>query len=224
MQLLDKRLLAIADQINWGGVVCDVGTDHGYLPAYLLESGKCIYAYACDINVKPLEAAEKTLQKYIKSGKAEVILSDGLKNVPYDKITDIAIAGMGAELISEILMNAEWIKNGVNIVLQPMTRVNYIRRWLCENGFTILSEKAVKDNGHFYVIQKVKYSGECTDCSDIFELIGLASKSDLEGKLYIEMQMNRMNSIADGLKKSKSDLNPTVYSELAERLKKILEE
>ena len=221
---LDKRLSAIARLVNKGGIVCDVGTDHGYIPAYLLENDICRYAYACDINEKPLKSAEKTLCRHIADKKAEVILSDGLKNVPPYEITDVVIAGMGAELISQIISGAEWLKNGINLVLQPMTRVNVMRKWLCENGFDILSEDVVKDDNHFYIIEKVVFSGEIYPCDALFELVGRVDRNNHVAKSYIEWQIARVTKIADGLKKSGNFEVATQNYRLAEQLKSLMEE
>ena len=79
--MLDKRLSACADFVK-GSRVCDIGTDHGYLTAELLLSGKCKTAVAADINEKPLASAQKTLEKHGLTDRCELILSDGLKNIP----------------------------------------------------------------------------------------------------------------------------------------------
>ena len=135
MILKDKRLLTCAGFVK-GEKVCDVGPDHGYLAAELLLMGKCTWAIAADVNEKPLASAKATLEKYGLTDKAETVLSDGLKNITPDGITDIVIAGMGGELISNILACANWL-SGINLVLQPMTQIPYLRKWLAEKGFNI---------------------------------------------------------------------------------------
>ena len=92
--MLDKRLKLCADMVS-GDRVCDVGTDHAYLAAELLKSGKCSSAIAADINENPLKAARATLEKAGVADRAEIIRSDGLKDIPGSGITDIVIAGMG---------------------------------------------------------------------------------------------------------------------------------
>ena len=103
MILKDKRLLLCAELVT-GDHICDIGTDHGYLPAYLVLTGKCRRATAADINEMPLEAAKSIFAKENISDKADFFLSDGLKNVPLEGVTDIVIAGMGGELISHIFV------------------------------------------------------------------------------------------------------------------------
>ncbi len=122
--MLDKRLRLCADMVV-GKRVCDVGTDHAYLAAALLAEGKCDTAIASDINEKPLAAARATLEKTCVLDRCTLILSDGLKNVPMDGITDIVIAGMGGELIAKILSESNGI-NDKNLILQPMTRSEFL--------------------------------------------------------------------------------------------------
>ena len=134
--MLDKRLSACMSLVS-GDVACDVGTDHGYLPAELLTSGKCRFCYACDINEMPLKSAEKTLSSINMDGKWRCILSDGLKaadDEALSDITDIICAGMGGELISQIIGNSHTAKKA-RLILQPMTQAAFLRRYLCENVF-----------------------------------------------------------------------------------------
>lgn len=97
--MLDKRLKLCADMVSGEGIVCDVGTDHAYLPVELILSGKCEKVIASDINEHPLDAAARTIKKYGVSDKISLVLSDGLENVPLDGVSDIIIAGMGGETI-----------------------------------------------------------------------------------------------------------------------------
>lgn len=168
--MLDKRLSLCAEFVT-GDKVCDVGTDHGYLVAELLESGKCSFAVAADINEKPLESARATLEKRGLLDKSEVVLSDGLKNISSDGITDIVAAGMGGELIAEILSHADWL-TGVNLVLQPMTQAPYLRRWLAENGFKLKAEQAVSDGKRIYTVLNAEYDGEKRAVTLLSEQVG----------------------------------------------------
>ncbi|MBR6874655.1 MAG: SAM-dependent methyltransferase, partial [Ruminococcus sp.] len=105
----DNRLLACARLVR-GSRAADVGTDHGYLPMYLVQNGICESALACDINEKPLASARENIEKAGLSDKIGVYLSDGLGSVPCEGITDVIVAGMGGELIADIISRANWIK------------------------------------------------------------------------------------------------------------------
>ena len=105
--MLDNRLTACAELVGGEGIVCDVGTDHAYLAAELINSGKCSKVIASDINEGPLDSARKTVEKYGITDKVELVLSDGLKNVSLDGVSDIVIAGMGGETIAAIIGSIE---------------------------------------------------------------------------------------------------------------------
>ncbi len=188
--MLDKRLSACAGFVK-GSMVCDVGTDHGYLAAELLLSGKCSHVIASDINEKPLKSAHDTLEKLGLLSNASLILSDGLKNIPLDNITDIVIAGMGAELISNILSCGKNL-HGINLILQPMTHAPYLRKWLAENGFLIKSEKAAAVGKHIYTIINAEYDGSAHSCSDVFSYIGKLDPSDETAAAYISCQSEKL--------------------------------
>ena len=61
---LDERLTVCASLVREGARLADVGTDHAYLPVWLLNSGKITFAIASDINEKPLLRAKATAEKY----------------------------------------------------------------------------------------------------------------------------------------------------------------
>lgn len=189
--MLDKRLQLCAELVR-GKRVCDVGTDHAYLVAELLTSGKCVSAVAADINEKPLAAARETIEKAGVLDRAELILSDGLKNIPESGITDIVIAGMGGELIYKILSECEWLK-GKNLILQPMSRSEFLIKKLCENGFEILNRRAVTDGKFCYtVINAVKNDMPPFTPSDIFLEIGKLDMSEPSSVLYAERRAERL--------------------------------
>lgn len=185
-----------------GDRVCDIGTDHAYLVAELLKSGKCSTAIAADINEKPLEAAGKTLEKAGVSGSAEVILSDGLKDIPESGITDIVIAGMGGELISKILSECPWNLEGKNLVLQPMTRPESLIRWLCENGFEITGQRAISDGKFFYTVINAVKGGVPFTPDPVFEILGKLDFSDREAVLYAEHKAESLYAAGCALRDS----------------------
>lgn len=189
--MLDKRLTLCAGFVR-GNRVCDVGTDHAYLVAELLSNRKCDTAVAADINEKPLASAKITLEKAGVLDRAELILSDGLKNIPESGITDIVIAGMGGELIYKILSECGWLK-GKNLILQPMSRSEFLIKKLCENGFEILSRRAVTDGKLCYtVINAVKNDMPPFTPSEVFLEIGKLDMSESSSVLYAERQAERL--------------------------------
>lgn len=199
--MLDKRLKLCADMVR-GERVCDVGTDHAYLVSELLSNGKCISAVAADINEKPLAAARLTLERAGVIGKAELILSDGLKGVPESGITDIVIAGMGGELIAKILSECTWL-DGKNLILQPMTKPERLIKWLCENGFEIISGRAAVDGKFRYIaVNAVKSSRPIRQLPPIFEYIGALDLSDRDSREYAIHQAERLYTSGNALRNS----------------------
>ena len=156
---LDDRLSTVASLVRNGKRVADIGTDHGYLVAYLVENGICPSGIAADLRKGPLENARQTVIQQGLSDKIELILSDGLENIPSDACDDIVIAGMGGNLIAEILEKAPWVKDErINIVAQPMTHAEVLRQYFIDNGFTITEEKTATDGKRYYCIISANYT------------------------------------------------------------------
>lgn len=205
---LDNRLKACADFVTDGGVVCDVGTDHAYLVAFLLLSGRCERAIAVDCNRHPLAAAQATLEKFGVLNKTDIVKSDGLTNVNPDGVTDVVLAGMGGELICRILSQAKWLENDVNLVIQPMTRASSLRKWLYQNGFEILEEKAVCCEGYIYTAMRTKFCGKFVKVDEVFAYLGkldfLGEDADA-ARRYAKKQAFRLKRAGSGLLKSNSN-------------------
>lgn len=149
---LTPRLKAIAQQVPLGARLADVGTDHGYLPVWLLLNGRINEAVATDLRKGPLERARNTARQYGQSAKISFRLCDGLIGVESDEADTVVIAGMGGETIAAILKAAPWTKQGKLLILQPMTGIPYLRQWLQSNGYAIVEEKIVREGKRLYSI------------------------------------------------------------------------
>ena len=108
---INSRLLKIAEMVRRGDRVADIGTDHAYLPIYLIQSGKIEKAIAADIGKMPLENARKSVAQYELADRIELRLSDGLNSFKENEVDEIVFAGMGGTLIAEKLKEIPWIKN-----------------------------------------------------------------------------------------------------------------
>ena len=145
---LGPRLALCAALVRQGSSLCDVGTDHAYLPIWLLKTGKISRALACDINPGPLEAARREGAKYGVGEELSFRLSDGLRAVSPQEAEDTVIAGMGGELILRIVLETPWLRDSSKrLVLQPMSSVPQLRRGLAQGGFAVLEAEAVVDGG-----------------------------------------------------------------------------
>lgn len=184
---LDARLSAVASLVRKNSRVADIGTDHGYLLAWLIENGICIGGIAADINRGPLDNAKRTVIDAGISDKVELILSDGLKNVPENSCDDIVLAGMGGNLIADILSACPWIYNkNLHIVAQPMSHGEVLREFYLKNGFEILEEKTVADGKRLYWIISAVYTGITVEREPSYIYLGeLTKRKDEITKRYI---------------------------------------
>ena len=157
---INDRLLTAVPFVREGKSLADIGTDHAYLPIYLFQSGKISCAVAADINRGPLDKARENIEKYGFEGEIKTILCDGLAKIDPDEVDDIAIFGMGGELIVKIIDEAPWLKNASKrMILQPMTHPEKLREYLFQNGFNILGESLSIDRGKIYQTICAEYDG-----------------------------------------------------------------
>lgn len=200
---LSPRLLAAAEFVDSGTVAADVGTDHAYLPVYLIQSGKCERVIASDVRTGPLDRARETVERFALSDKISLRLSDGLLSYEDGEASQIVICGMGGELIAQILSAADWVKSqGMHLVLQPMSQPDTLRRFLCDNGFFIEAETAVQDSGRFYTVISARYDGKAHPCDELFAAIGaLSSVRTPESAGYKALCIRRLQQKIQGLRR-----------------------
>lgn len=170
---LDNRLKCIADFVDDCNSLWDVGSDHGYLPIYLLKENKIKNAIISDINKGPIENAKENAKKYALSKKMTFIKCDGLNTSLSLNYDAISVCGMGGELICEVLRkDINKARSAKYLILQPMSAQEDVRRFLYENDFTIINEKITKDRHLFYNIIKCIPKRDNFKYSDIFFEIG----------------------------------------------------
>ena len=170
---LGARLLAAASFVRGGGTLADIGTDHAFLPVYLIQNGLIPRAIASDIGEGPLANAQKTVDLCGLTDRIELRVSDGLKNYAPNEADEIVICGMGGNLIEEILTAAPWVRSEkTHLVLQPMTHAEDVRRYLCENGFVIEAERCVKDGARVYLLISAQWRGAANDCAPGYYYFG----------------------------------------------------
>lgn len=197
-----------------GRVCADIGTDHALLPCYLIMANRMDYAFACDIAEGPLERAKENIDKYNLGGKIETVLANGITQAVADKASDIIIAGMGGEMIADIISKVKL--GNVNLLMQPMTHPEILRARLFELGFKIDAEETVADNGKVYsVIKANKGQSEAYTAGELEagrEILNRRSGTD---RLYIK---NRLNLLYNRQKGDNSDYIKNAIKELEEAL------
>ena len=150
---LSPRLQTVADLVPSGVCFVDVGTDHAYLPAALIQRGVIARAVASDLRRGPLDRARKTAERYGVTERMSFRLCDGLSGIKPEEAEYIAIAGMGGETISAILAAAPWTKLGERrLVLQPMSALPELRSWLQRAGYRIIRERLCREGRTIYTI------------------------------------------------------------------------
>lgn len=155
---ISKRLLCCAEMIKKGARVADIGTDHGYLAVYLLQNKIADEVYASDLREKPLQKARDNARLFGMSERIHFLQSNGLHNYKGDEMDTIVCAGMGGDLICQIIDNAPWLQNErYTLILQPQSGGQDVRRYLMEHGFFIETEVLTEDSGFLYSVMQVHY-------------------------------------------------------------------
>lgn len=153
---LSERLKSIADLIENDVVVGDIGSDHGYLMAYLVEKHIISKGIASDINEGPVQNCLETVRIYGFEEQIDVRLGGGLEPYKNNEIHTAVIAGMGGQLIRDIIIESA-IKDSIKrFILQPMTGQNVLRAWLMNNGYNIVKEVIANEQDRFYEIMVVE--------------------------------------------------------------------
>ena len=152
---LSPRLQMVADFVPPCACAADIGTDHGYLPVWLLQNGVVQTAIAADIHVGPLANARKSAAAYDLEERVRFVQADGLQFPDAQAADVITIAGMGGETICAILAATPWLRQGKRLVLQPQSKVQELTDWLWHNGFTIEDAALCRDAGKRYLALRV---------------------------------------------------------------------
>lgn len=221
-KMLDKRLELCAELVSGRGIAADVGTDHAHLAAELIRSGKCSRVIASDVKEGPLSSARATVEKAGISDKVELILSDGLQNVPLEGVTDIVIAGMGGETIADIIGDVSidrYEQENVRWILQPMTKPEYLRKMLYEYQMQITEEYAVEDGGKMYVVMVAEYNPDFRYLTEFDALYGFFAEDDETGRDYREREAARLAKIADSLRTAGKNAEAVHYDALSYKMK-----
>ena len=156
---MSARLKLIAGFVTEGYVVADIGTDHGYIPIWLIKADRIPRAIAMDIGKGPLERAQENIKQYGYEDRIETRLSDGLKVLRVNEADSVVIAGMGGPLIVSLLEAGKTALNTVKeLILSPHTDIYLVRHYLIENGYDIVREEMVYDMGKYYTVMKAVHT------------------------------------------------------------------
>lgn len=154
---LSPRLHTIAEQVPNGARLADIGTDHAYLPVYLLQKGQISHAIASDLREGPLSHGRAVAKQWaIPNGQISFRCCDGLQGIKPDEADTFVIAGMGGDTIASCLQGVSWSGHpGFLFLFQPMSSIPELRLFLSEHAFCIEEERLCREQEKFYVIMKV---------------------------------------------------------------------
>lgn len=219
---LNERLSTAVQFVREGSRLADVGTDHGYLPISLILEGRIAFAIAADINRGPLDKADENIHKYALDGKIKTVLCDGLRRIDKDEVDDVAIFGMGGELIVKILDEAPWLKDAAKrLILQPMTHPEKLRKYLADNGYRIIGEALSFDRGKIYQTICAEYDGIIRKFDDITLLYGeyiLKNGGELLSE-QMEIDSKKLSRKIEGKRAGGEDVS--YEADMLENIKKI---
>lgn len=214
---LSKRLEAVVSFVRPGSRVADIGTDHGYVPIWLLDHGVAEYAIAMDVRPGPLERAEEHRRQHKLEDKMEIRLSDGLKELREGEADTVVIAGMGGELMLRILTKGAHVWNSVtDWILSPQSEWNTFRHGLETMGFMTGREIMLCEEGKYYIVLQVR-RGAMHYQQEIAYRYGydlLQQKSPVL-KDYLNREVQQLLAIEKGLSQQDTP-GPGILARLAE--------
>lgn len=213
MVRISDRLRTVAHMCEKGAVVADIGTDHGYLPIYLVQEGIAQSAIAMDLRKGPLDKAKKHICDNCLEDRIQTRLSDGLEKLSANEADIITICGMGGRLIADIVtkgMNV--ITQNTTLIVSPQSEVGDFRHFLVSQRLVVDDEKMLKEDGKYYFIIKCRKSDEnvYSEYSETQYQYGwkLLENKDKTLYEYLIKEKETNDGISNSLKKDES--NPTV--------------
>lgn len=220
---LSMRLTAIASLVTEGNRVADIGTDHGYIPIYLIKNHKIQSALAMDIGKGPLKRAEDHVKAHCLEEVIQCRLSDGFSAYNAGEADTAVIAGMGGDLMVRIL-TAGLSKLPDELILQPQSEWFKVRQFLGEHGYKIVCEDMVKEDGKYYEIIKAQ-KGEPVEESTVQQYYGplLLGQKHPVLKDYLEYSMDSCNKIGQRLEQAGTEAAKSRMQELQIEIQRLKE-
>ena len=162
--ILSNRMQALTDMVTPGTVITDVGCDHGFVSVYLVQRGLSPRVIAMDVRSGPLERAREHIREYCLQDRIETRLSDGLHGLKTGEANGMICAGMGGPLMEKILTEGrEQAQGFAELILQPQSEIPHFRTFLMDEGYLLLDENIIYEEGKYYFMMKVRWLGAMTD-------------------------------------------------------------
>lgn len=223
---LSVRMKMIVGLVPEGVTVADIGTDHGYVASYLVKEKKYKKAIATDVNEGPIKRAKKNIDALKLSDKIETRLGDGLDVLEDGEADTVVIAGMGGMLICKMLSEAaEKLTKIDNLILQPQSDIEEVRRHVHKLGFKIERESICMEDGKFYIAMRAIHGEEDPPYSDTeyrFSRI-LSEEGGTIFRSYMRMMTDKMASLLETLDAPGLELGVRAMERKEELIKEIKE-
>lgn len=196
---ISKRIEFIMENLENVETLADIGTDHGYVPLMALERQICNKAIACDINKDPLDKARLNAILEGVGDELEFRLGGGFEPLNVNEVNEVVIAGMGGNLIRDILEDdIEKVKSVEYLILVPAQNPEVLREYLYKNNYEIIKEDLCFDEGIYYELFKVRSAeGHATELDSIYYEISpvlLRNRNPLM-KDYLQFKLDEYNRI-----------------------------
>lgn len=220
---LSKRLESIFQMIEPCQCLCDIGTDHAHIPIATVERGVAIKAIASDVRKGPCETAGKNIAEHGLASRIEVRMGSGFETIQQGECDCAVIAGMGGNLMLDLFQAAEpTVKSLKQLVVQPQNALERIRKFFYEEGYAIKKEQLVYDEGKFYTVFSVAYTGEKQEKERIYEYIGeyLITQQDPLLEAYLEKEIQRLERILTQTKQEEAIWLIAEYRKIKEKISK----
>ena len=224
---LSKRLKAVADYVDNGSRLADIGSDHAYLPTYLVQKNEVEFAVAGEVVKGPFEIAKNHVAQANLKENIQVRLANGLAAIEnVDKIDTIVIAGMGGILISEILEAGKGKLSSVKrLILQANNHGDTLRQWLIEHQFVIKAEQILLEAGKFYeiiVAEPTTNENPVLSANDLLFGPFLSKEKSVIFQQKWQKELNTLNKIIDRLPDEQTEKREEVLTEIA-KIKEVLQ-
>lgn len=202
---LNQRLKEVSNFVNHK-TLADIGSDHAYLPLYLLEQNKIECAIAGEVVKGPFEAAKQNVAKYQKQDLVDVRLGNGLDVIKAGEVDVITICGMGGPLIKEILLNGkDKLIHFPTLILQSNIHTEAVREAILTLGYQIEHEVIMKEKKHIYEILVCNQSVKKLNYTPLEMKFGpylLKEKNDVFREKW-QRELNQLQNVAEGIKNQK---------------------
>lgn len=230
MATLDERLLTASQMIIPYRPVADIGTDHGCLPVYLIESSLAPWVIATECGDGPLKRACQYIGKSACADRIELRRGDGLQVLQKGEVETVVIMGLGGDLIADLL-SRDWdlTASFMRLVLQPMTRAGVVRRLLARQGWPLLGEKVVRVKRRFFVLLSYQPGSRPYELTRLEEEVGphilkARTEPEREYRVHCLLKLKRVWQ-ALGLSKQPYDQNQrNEYARLCRELEEIIDD